>query len=171
MNDLRTTRKLAAVPDQKHPTITRTPPRSRPATGEVISKALPKTRPVDEDEDTKKLRRRRSANDLKPVSSADADIDLDESEQESEAEGGQDVASVRAVSEQDDETETEAEVVEVSAESTTEQGPTKRPARRRDDPEDSEESFPWHHQFDDDEPEELQATSPLLSRAFRATTG
>jgi hypothetical protein len=32
----------------------------------------------------------------------------------------------------------------------------------------SEEPFPWRHHFTDDEPETLHASSPLLSRAFRA---
>ncbi len=53
-------------------------------------------------------------------------------------------------------------------------GPASRPNRRRDVAEETEEEedrFPWHFQFDDDEPEELQASSPLLSRAFRATIG
>lgn len=53
-------------------------------------------------------------------------------------------------------------------------GPSSRPNRRREVSEESEEvedRFPWHFQFDDDEPEELQASSPLLSRAFRATIG
>ena len=55
-------------------------------------------------------------------------------------------------------------------------GPDSRPSRRRelddDEAESGEDRFPWHFQFDeDDEPEELQASTPLLSRAFRATTG
>lgn len=55
-------------------------------------------------------------------------------------------------------------------------GPDSRPARRRDiedgDTGPNEDGFPWNFQFnEDDEPEELQASSPLLSRAFRATTG
>ncbi|MEL6983617.1 MAG: hypothetical protein AAFO29_14415 [Actinomycetota bacterium] len=52
--------------------------------------------------------------------------------------------------------------------------PESRPTRRRDIPEDvdePEERFPWHHQYQDDEPEEMQASSPLLSRAFRSSTG
>ena len=52
--------------------------------------------------------------------------------------------------------------------------PDSRPTRRRDVPEDveePEERFPWHHQYHDDEPEEMQASSPLLSRAFRSSTG
>lgn len=52
--------------------------------------------------------------------------------------------------------------------------PASRPNKRREvaevtGPED--DKFPWHHQFDDDEPEELLATSPLLSRAFRSSVG
>lgn len=48
-----------------------------------------------------------------------------------------------------------------------------RPNRRRETEEEpaDEEKFPWHFQFDDDEPDQLQASSPLLSRAFRATIG
>lgn len=53
--------------------------------------------------------------------------------------------------------------------------PDSRPTRRRDVPEEvsaaEEDRFPWHHQYQDDEPEEMQASSPLLSRAFRSSTG
>ena len=52
--------------------------------------------------------------------------------------------------------------------------PASRPSRRREvaDPLAAEDDkFPWHHQFNDDEPEELQAKSPLLSRAFRSSVG
>lgn len=53
-------------------------------------------------------------------------------------------------------------------------GVPSRPNRRREteeSPDPEEEKFPWHFQFDDDEPDQLQASSPLLSRAFRATIG
>jgi len=74
----------------------------------------------------------------------------------------------------------------------TDRAPASRPARRRevvDDDElaveigadtdaergtpvdDEDDKFPWHYQFDDDEPQELQAKSPLLSRAFRSSVG
>lgn len=47
-----------------------------------------------------------------------------------------------------------------------------RPTRRREadeEPAATQESFPWSFDFDDeDEPEELQASTPLLSRAFRS---
>jgi hypothetical protein len=61
--------------------------------------------------------------------------------------------------------------------SSGEEVPASRPSRRRGEdgelqPAAEGESFPWHHQFDDDEaPSELQASSPLLSRAFRSTAG
>ena len=60
------------------------------------------------------------------------------------------------------------------------EGVESRPARRRDVADNDEsgesgesgEAFPWHFQFDeDDEPEDLKASTPLLSRAFRASTG
>jgi len=54
------------------------------------------------------------------------------------------------------------------------EGLSNRPAKRREVlSEDVKEAdkFPWHHQFDDDEPEELHADSPLLSRAFRSSVG
>ena len=53
-------------------------------------------------------------------------------------------------------------------------GPPSRPSRRRevvDEDDVEDDKFPWHHQFDDDEPQELQAKSPLLSRAFRSSVG
>ncbi|MEM9133138.1 MAG: hypothetical protein AAF962_01245 [Actinomycetota bacterium] len=58
-------------------------------------------------------------------------------------------------------------------------GPESRPSKRRAGPEDDEldeedeESFSWTFKFDDTEeqPEELQAKSPLLSRAFRSSVG
>jgi hypothetical protein len=52
--------------------------------------------------------------------------------------------------------------------------PASRPTRRRDVAEEGgeeEDRFPWHFQYSDDEPEEMQASSPLLSRAFRSSTG
>ena len=54
-------------------------------------------------------------------------------------------------------------------------GPASRPTKRRevfDADTAQDDKFPWHYQFDeDDEPEELQAKSPLLSRAFRSSVG
>ena len=54
-------------------------------------------------------------------------------------------------------------------------GLASRPTKRREvyDAEEAEDDkFPWHYQFEEDEePEELQAKSPLLSRAFRSSVG
>ena len=60
--------------------------------------------------------------------------------------------------------------------STSTAAPSSRPAKRRDlveeeTEEPEEDKFPWHHQFQNDEPEELQAKSRLLSRAFRSSVG
>ncbi|MCP4223257.1 MAG: hypothetical protein GY773_07960, partial [Actinomycetia bacterium] len=58
--------------------------------------------------------------------------------------------------------------------------PASRPSKRREAAEeeaieeeviDEDDKFPWHHQFDDDGPQELKAKSPLLSRAFRSSVG
>ncbi len=61
-----------------------------------------------------------------------------------------------------------------SRDTETEAGPASRPARRREaeeveeDADSTQDVFPWHYEFnEDDEPEELHAKSPLLSRAFR----
>ena len=57
------------------------------------------------------------------------------------------------------------------------EGPESRPAKHRDasyEPEDeAEESFSWSFKYDEDDeqPEGLQAKSPLLSRAFRSSVG
>ncbi|MGF1595319.1 MAG: hypothetical protein ACFCVK_00040 [Acidimicrobiales bacterium] len=53
-------------------------------------------------------------------------------------------------------------------------GPASRPTKRRnvvDEETVEEDKFPWHYQFDHDEPRELQAKSRLLSRAFRSSVG
>lgn len=54
-------------------------------------------------------------------------------------------------------------------------GLASRPTKRRevyDAEEVEDDKFPWHYQFEEDEePEELQAKSPLLSRAFRSSVG
>ncbi len=153
MNDLRSNRKLAPVPDPNRPTITRTPPRSRPAAGEL-------------DEDTKELKRRRKGSRRSEAADSSNTKTAVETVAEQPEDSGNtveikiDLEAVPSIA-----TEDPAPVAEV--------GPDSRPARRRDaDNEDDDgDKFPWHHQFEDDEPEELQATSPLLSRAFRATTG
>jgi hypothetical protein len=58
------------------------------------------------------------------------------------------------------------------------EAPASRPSKRREaaedlveEPEAEDDKFPWHFQFQDDEPEELHAKSPLLARAFRSSVG
>jgi hypothetical protein len=54
------------------------------------------------------------------------------------------------------------------------EAPHTRPSKRRDGPEGDpgdDEKFPWHFSFKDDEPQELQAKTPLLARAFRSSVG
>jgi len=141
MNDLRSNRKLTPVPDQNQPTITRTPPRSRPSSGEVH-------------EDTKELKRRRK--DPKSVSgSTTPNVE----------------PAVGASVENEDEDSANTVEIKIDLEAmptlasdeptpapVTETGPESRPTRRRDvDEDDDNDKFPWHHQFEDDEPEELQA--------------
>lgn len=56
-------------------------------------------------------------------------------------------------------------------------GPSSRPTKRRDvmteEAEETGERFPWHFSFaaNNDEPQELQAKTPLLARAFRSSVG
>lgn len=83
-----------------------------------------------------------------------------------EPRGAADVAPV------EDRIEARADII--SRRDGEEQAPASRPSKRREvaegvEPED--DKFPWHHQFEDDEPEELQAKTPLLSRAFRSSVG
>ncbi len=151
MNDLRSrNRALAAVPDEGT-APTSTPPRVRPETAEA-----------DEDANSRMSRRQ----------------SIIERARQLEENGGQ-VASndhkFKSSRPIPNGTETNgAETNGAVAEDDKPEGPSSRPNRRREvagtEPED-EDKFPWHFQFDDDEPEELQASSPLLSRAFRATTG
>ena len=52
--------------------------------------------------------------------------------------------------------------------------PASRPSKRREvveEGENDDDKFPWHFSFNHDEPQELQAKSPLLARAFRSSVG
>jgi len=67
------------------------------------------------------------------------------------------------------------EVLQNRRERKKNEGPSSRPSKRREVEEEAvseTDKFPWHHQFtDEDEPKELHADSPLLSRAFRSSVG
>lgn len=156
MNDLRSrNRALAAVPDEGS-APTSTPPRVRP-----------------ESDGAKRMSRRQSI--AERARQADG-----EAEQEPVRPTGPNEHKFKSSRPRPEPAVAEAESGLADAEAgDTEsddeaQGPSSRPNRRREVSEeatDEEDRFPWHFQFDDDEPEELQASSPLLSRAFRATIG
>lgn len=148
MNDLRSrNRALAAVPDEGV-APTSTPPRVRPET---------------DDQSGRRMSRRQSILDrARRLDGQSESEDSDPNEHKFQSSRPR----------QDEDSDATAEPVMETDDDP--QGPSSRPNRRRDvsdeEPED-EDKFPWHFQFDDDEPEELQASSPLLSRAFRATIG
>ena len=159
MNDLRSrNRALAAVPDEGS-APTSTPPRVRPDSEELAGRRMSRRQSIAE-------RARRLDAEHEAVVDADLGIGtapVSDDHKFTSSRPGSD-QSVPAV----------AEVAPVAADGAEAEGPASRPSRRREVGEEAEveeDRFPWHFQFDHDEPEELQASSPLLSRAFRATIG
>lgn len=163
MNDLRS----------RHRTLTPVPTKG-PRTGEIVSTS-PKIK-------------NRGGNPLfessRPVAVPDEEAEVAEPVGEEDPLTFQVSRDLRSMpvtaSTEDDEAEAddvdpgEEPTAEVRGERPRSKAPSSRPTKRRemfetDDAED--DKFPWHHQFDDDEPEELQAKSPLLSRAFRSSVG
>lgn len=181
MNDLRSrNRSLSAVPDEGS-VPTSTPPRVRPEP--MTARKMSRRQSIEEraraslrddgeriqaDGDDHMFRSSRPADE--PAAEADvaASAELDvpaEATVPVEAEE----APARTAERPATGRKTSAKRAAVEAEA-----PDSRPTRRRDVPDDDaepEERFPWHHQYQDDEPEEMQASSPLLSRAFRSSTG
>ncbi|MEM7272621.1 MAG: hypothetical protein AAF547_06025 [Actinomycetota bacterium] len=173
MNDLRSrNRSLAAVPDE---VPTSTPPRVRPAADDAAGRRMSRRQSIAE-----RARRLEAETDVQ----ADAEVEIDRSvdtDQQLTLDGTGSEADHRWSSSRP--TAEEPEVVasadaeahvDADLDGEVDEGPSSRPDRRRqpqDDEAPDEDKFPWHFQFDDDEPEELQASSPLLSRAFRATIG
>ncbi|MGB5759825.1 MAG: hypothetical protein WBM50_23120 [Acidimicrobiales bacterium] len=155
MNDLRSrNRALAAVPDEGS-APTSTPPRVRPDSEELAGRRMSRRQSIAE-------RARRL--DAEHEAVVDADIaPVSDDHKFTSSRPGPDQAAPAV-----------AEVGPVAADGAEAEGPATRPSRRREVGEEAEveeDRFPWHFQFDHDEPEELQASSPLLSRAFRATIG
>lgn len=157
MNDLRSrNRALAAVPDEGT-APTSTPPRVRPETAGA-----------EEDANGRMSRRQSIIERARQLEESGAPVTPSEhrfkSSRPMPAGDGAEVNGAAA----------NGRVGDPDGKESKPEGPSSRPNRRREvagsEPED-EDKFPWHFQFDDDEPEELQASSPLLSRAFRATTG
>lgn len=170
MNDLRSrSRPLSAVPDEDA-VITSTPPRVRPETEVEADAGRGEGQDADRSSGKKmsrrqsiaeRARKREQAEDDEAVAVAEESADGDHRFRDSRsgvvAEADSDAAAEKSGKDDD-----------------ADDGPSSRPKRRREvaaEEEPEEDRFPWHHQFDDDEPEELQASSPLLSRAFRATIG
>jgi len=191
MNDLRSSRKPEAKPEKSgQPTITRKPPRSRPTAGELAEdtkelrrkKARTSSR-RPRDGAKKDLKRRSPKVVIERTQTAQKDaqdvIDLSESvgpepvRSEAHAVAPDNSAATTPRATPTSPTAPFVPELEVDGDVTEQMRvPLSRPSRRRAiEAENDDASFPWHHQFEDDEPEELQATSPLLSRAFRATTG
>jgi hypothetical protein len=159
MNDLRSRgRSLSAVPDEGS-VPTSTPPRVRPPE-DGAARHMSKRQSISEragqatDE---------TAEDGDDSLAATADERPDSKRATAEA-GARSTAAARSATDDDVDGDGDA--------------PASRPKRRRDvaaedETEQQEEQFAFHFGFksDEDEPAELQASSPLLSRAFRATTG
>ncbi len=177
MNDLRSrNRTLAPVPSLGPRTgeIVSTPPKARPKGNPLFQDSRPADEQdeaiaddelEDEAESTQPTLSFPVSRDLRSMPVTAATGELDESEvpdhlnlaggaEEPEAEDGGPSAR--------------------GAKGKKNKAPASRPAKRRetlDSDESEDDKFPWHYQFDDDEPEELQAKSPLLSRAFRSSVG
>lgn len=179
MNDLRSTSQAIDGGEDASEGITSTPPRVRP---ERIAERGAKKKMSRRQSIAERARQEAVANAASRSESGDDIDDHDGREAAIVAETidlDADTHSGTADDEQtlfDDEALNAKLARRASRRSKGEEGPDSRPARRRDveddDAHDGEDRFPWHFQFDeDDEPEELQASTPLLSRAFRATTG
>lgn len=180
MNDLRSrNRALSAVPDEGS-IPTSTPPRVRPepAAGSSVdrsaagrSRTTTTTDATSAEASAKTMPRRQSiaerVRQTDEVERVAEDHPGDHKFRSSRPATAEDGAATVPVA---DRSSRPAEPASAKAD----EGPESRPTRRRDVPEDveePEERFPWHHQYQDDEPEEMQASSPLLSRAFRSSTG
>ncbi len=177
MNDLRSrSRSLAAVPDEGS-VPTSTPPRDRRESEEQAGRRMSRRQSIAE-------RAKRAAADGQPIEEQmPLPVSEDDSKFASSRPATERVSAEAAKQELTEQEQAESEIAassDVAANGSRpgkkgSKGPSSRPNRRREvadeESEENEDRFPWHFQFDDDEPEELQASSPLLSRAFRATTG
>lgn len=165
MNDLRSrNRALAAVPDEG--TVpTSTPPRVRPERSSVAEPASPAAADggAEAGEGSARGRKmsRRQSIEERARSTAEVEAEGDDTRFRS----SRPVPAVRPA----------AATGASHRSKTADDAPDSRPTKRRDVPEEvasaDEDRFPWHYQYQDDEPEEMQASSPLLSRAFRSSTG
>lgn len=178
MNDLRSrSRGLSAVPDEGS-VPTSTPPRDRRETEDQAGRRMSRRQSIAERAKQAAAGEVEGFQEVLPVS----DDAMFASSRAVEQKAARAQAQSEAAEAEAAEAEAEAaESGEYEGKTKNKQakGPSSRPDRRREvaedgsdeEAEENEDRFPWHFQFDDDEPEELQASSPLLSRAFRATTG
>ncbi len=168
MNDLRTTSAIV-----------------KGATGVVadgdggITAAPPRVRPERKDErgGSRKMSRRQSIVERARREAAELHEEIDATViEERGAEASEDVDQLNLLDDEARERVVNVKLAERDSRRTQAgKGPNSRPARRRQADEPAakgEEGFPWTFHLDhEDEPEELHASTPLLSRAFRATTG
>ncbi len=180
MNDLRSTAKALGRDGGIEPTVTATPPRVRP-----VHEDDPARADGDEPEDGHRsghMPRRQSI--LERVRQESLDLDDVEpgvgSSPSQRPAARAEKAVARSLTDDEAERESTERFIARSLERrrsgrrSADSVPDTRPSRRREVAEEQpeEDRFPWHFNFDDDdEPAELQASTPLLSRAFRSTTG
>ncbi len=148
MNDLRSTSQALSIDG----------PEAEESSKEPISSTPPRVRPVGSDRDDRKddaaADERRSGSDR----SRQSRLTLISGEDGGSGSNGQRHMSQR-------------QSIKARAGRSGDEVIESRPARRRDasDEEPTQESFSFSFDFDDeDEPEELRASTPLLSRAFRS---
>lgn len=153
MNDLRSrNRALSAVPDE----------------GSVPTSTPPRVRPDGEEQSGRRMSRRQS------IAERARQLDSEPASAEVAAQSENDHKFKSSRPAEAEEPAAATAEAGQPADDEDPQGPSSRPNRRRDVAEEvpeEEDKFPWHFQFDDDEPEELHASSPLLSRAFRSSIG
>ena len=179
MNDLRSTARAVRRDGGIEPAVTAKPPRVRPADEAEPARSDDTTGETDDGHrSSRRMPRRQSILERVRQESLDLDDEHPSPQRQSAARTREAVAGTLA--DGDAERESTERFIARSLERrrsdrrSAESAPESRPSRRREVAEDQpeEDRFPWHFNFeDDDEPAELQASTPLLSRAFRSTTG
>lgn len=144
-----------------------------------ITSAPPRVRPERKDErgGSRKMSQRQSIVERARREAAELHEEIDATviEQPS-AEAREDADQLNLLDDEARERVVNAKLAErASRRAHADKGPNSRPARRRQADEPAakgEDGFPWTFHLDnEDEPEELHASTPLLSRAFRASAG
>ena len=170
MNDLRSRSRLSAVPDEGS-VPTSTPPRVRPERS-----AEPGGARMSRRQSISERARRAEAGEAASAAEADQPVVAESPEVAETGEATQGDHKFRSSRPAPEPVVADGELATRKPRRTDDDGdaPASRPTRRRDvaeEDEEAEDRFPWHFQYEDDEPREMQASSPLLSRAFRSSTG